>query len=467
MNKFFGFLAVFLLFPWAHFGQTNEPAARQIDEYMSARTALGRFSGAVLVARNGAIIIRKGFGFADVSKKIPYAPETRHKIASISKMLTAAAILKLEEKGKLKLEDSVCEFLERCPESWKPVTIENVLEHRSGIPDLEKTLGEKDYAEFTKQKNLDAKILEKARELPTDFAPGEKFAYSNTGYVLLGQIVENASGEKFTKFVAGQILKPAGMNDTNYFDADDPPENLATGYTHGNLGWQKTLAGFSLTSGALRKVPHADYTAARSSGGLYSTIDDLYRWSRIAEGGNASVSEKLGEKIFGGGVSGNYRYGWHIESGGREFSHNGIVPGYVSYIGKYPSENLLIILFANLDRVRLGTIVRDLNLIIRGEPFDMPVRGNVIELEENQIRALVGEYETADGKRLSVFREPEFLVARLEERFTAGLIPLSPTEFYFPMADGKAIFTLDKNGRAEKINLRYGGRDRIAARIEK
>jgi CubicO group peptidase (beta-lactamase class C family) len=456
-------LTIYILLPSFLFSQSAD-IGRNAESYLNARTELGRFSGAVLIAKNDKIILRKGFGFADIERKIPYTPETGHRIASLSKMFTAFAVLRLRDEGKLKLEDPVCRYIENCPAAWRPVRIEHLLRHTSGIPDLGEKLGAEKYRELTRATELPEAIVEKAKEFPPEFPPGEKFSYSNTGYAVLEKTVEKASGKNFAAFIEKEIFKPSGMNETGYFDAAKPPENLAKGYTHGSVGWEKMLAGFSLTEGLLEKVSPTAYTASKGSGGLSGTLDDLFRWSRMMDGRGKLVSPELAAEIFDA-KGGAYGYGWHIEDD--EFSHTGTLPGYVSYIAKLPKENLTIILFSNLDRVRLSTVTRDLKLIAAGKPFDMPVRGKVVSLNDKQIENLVGAYKTADGRTLTVRKEPEFLIAALEGSFEAGLIPLSPYEFYFPLADGRVIFTSGENGKAAKVNLRYGGRDRIAERAGK
>jgi len=141
-----------------------------------------------------------------------------------------------------------------------------------------------------------------------------------------------------------------------------------------------------------------------------------------------------------------------------------MLPGYVSDFVKFPDDKITIIIFSNLDRARLSGIVRDVTAITLGTPYDMPVRGKVVKLSAEQITNLEGNYKMADGRLLTVQNTPDFLTAKLEDFYTAGLIPLSPTEFYFPLADGKAIFTLNEQGKAIKVNMRYGGEDHIVER---
>lgn len=442
----------------------------QIDRYLSVRSEMGNFSGAVLVVKDNQIILRKGYGFADLEKKIPYTSETQQEVASISKMFTAFAALQLKNTGKLQLNDSICTYLQDCPEAWKPITIENLIRHTSGIPDYEEVLelGSDKYLEFMTQPNTSAKIVENARKLPLDFKPGEKFKYSNTAYIILSFIVQKVAQMPFAEYVTKKILKPAGMKDSGILGTRNLAKRLANSYApKTELTWEKRLGGFALTSDNLKKLPQLTLTPPHGDGFLYSTLDDLWRWSRMMDGGSMVSKQDLAE-IF----SPQYGFGWIIDSdfGQKRFRHNGIIPGYLSEFIKFPESKITIIIFSNLDHTRMSSVARDISAITLGKPFDMPVRGKVIQLTKEQIAALEGNYKTTDGNNLTIQNDPDFLSAYLKNQqgqlqFAAGLIPLSPTEFYFPFRDGKVIFTLGENGKATKVNLRYRGEDHLAERV--
>ncbi len=444
----------------------GQDVAQKADDYLSMLTDLGRYSGAVLIAKDDKIMLRKGYGFADVEKRIPYTPDTRHEVASISKMFTAMAALKLRDKGKLKLDDPICKYLDDCPDSWQAITIQQLMRHNSGIPDYEEPLGlgSEKYLAFMTQPTANRQIFESAKKLKLDFKPGEQFNYSNTGYIVLSYVIQKAAGEPFAKFVAKNILKPAGMKNSGVINAQKLPGEIAKGYSCNDIGWEKTLAGVSLTDGHLKRMPQLSLVSPEGDAWLYSTVDDLYRWSRSMDGGKFISTEEVAE-VFTPGIDG-YGYGWFVDKGfnRRRMRHNGGLPGYISNFIKFPDDKITIIIFSNLDRARLSDISRDITAIVLGTSYDLPVRRKVIKLAAEQILALEGDYKMADGKVLTVHNEPNFLTAKLQGRYTAGLIPLSPTEFYFPLGDGRAIFTLDNKGQAIKVNVRYGGEDHIAER---
>ncbi|MEZ5345748.1 MAG: serine hydrolase domain-containing protein [Pyrinomonadaceae bacterium] len=451
---------------------TAQDRAQAIDKYLTAKTDLGRFSGAVLVAEGDTILLRKGYGLADAESDTPFTPDTKFMVASITKMFTAMAVLQLRDENKLRLDDSVCKYIEACPAAWNAVTIENVLRHRSGIPDYESKLklGSEKYFEFFSKPKSTERILNEAKASPLNFMPGEKFEYSNTGYILLAGIVEKVSGKSFDKYIESRILKPAKMMNSGMFDADNIPGDLANGYTHETVSWDKFLPGISLTSGHLKKTPRLDFPENEGDAALYSTLDDLFRWSRVMDGKSSLVTPALAREIFDP-KGGYYGYGWFVleEFDQKRLWHNGTLPGFVSDFVKFPEKDLTIILFTNIDRARLGITTRDVSSIALGKPFDMPVRGSFYQLKEKDIKALEGDYKTADGKSLKVKNEPDYFTGYMNDadgniEFIAGWIPMSPTEFYFPMKDGKVTFFLDKNGKAEKVNMRYRGEDHFASR---
>ncbi|MGH9818912.1 MAG: serine hydrolase domain-containing protein, partial [Pyrinomonadaceae bacterium] len=265
-------------------------------------------------------------------------------------------------------------------------------------------------------------------------------------------------------YVTRVILRPAKMNSSGVINYKDLPQGLAFGYSFGEMPWDKTLAGLPLTDGHLKRVPQLTLESPEGDAWLYSTLDDLYKWSQIMDGGSLVSKDEVNE-IFTPGT-GNYGYGWFTGSGwGRKrVRHSGGLPGYISDFVKFPDDKVTIIIFSNLDRARLGNIVRDISAMIWNAPYDMPVKGTVIKLTADQIGKLEGDYKTPDGKLLTIRNAPDFLTAKLAGQYTAGLIPLSPTEFYFPLADGKAIFKLNESGKAVSVNMRYSGEDHLAER---
>ncbi|HYY55768.1 MAG TPA: serine hydrolase domain-containing protein, partial [Pyrinomonadaceae bacterium] len=172
--------------------------APKLDDYMNAAVKAGRFSGAVIVAQNGHALLSKGYGMASLELNAPNSAQTRFRIGSLTKQFTATAIMMLQERGKLNVQDSVCKYVPKCPQTWAGVTLHHLLTHTSGIPDL---LG---FADFTRTMALPSPVADtvgRFRDKPLEFKPGDRFKYSNSGYVLLGYIIEIVSSESYEDFL--------------------------------------------------------------------------------------------------------------------------------------------------------------------------------------------------------------------------------------------------------------------------
>jgi CubicO group peptidase (beta-lactamase class C family) len=455
-----------LVFAVAAHAATDQEIAARAGEYLATRTEMGAFSGAVLIVRDGKVLLRRGYGYADVEARKPFTPDTRFEVASISKMFTSMAALKLRDAGKLKLDDPLCKYIDSCPDAWQPITIQEVMRHTSGLPDYEEVLdlGSPKYLQFMTKPDSSRRIIEEAKKKPLDFAPGTKFNYSNTGYIALAFAIEKAAGEPFARYVRERILGPAGMSHSGVLGTGEAPKDLAFGYTHEDLGWKASLAGVPLADEHLQRRPMLALTPPAGDAWLYSTVDDLYRWSTIMDG-SALVPRKEADEVFTAGI-GNYGYGWFVDTslGHRRYRHTGALPGYVSQLIKFPDDKITIVILSNLDRAPMMHTARNISMIALGQPYDPPVRGKVVTLDAAQIHALEGEFKMEDGTPLTIHNSPRFLEADMKGFFTAGLIPLSPTRFYMPLSDGVVTFTLDANGIAQKVNLHYSAQDHIATR---
>src|SRR5690349_24034858 len=217
-----------------------------------------RFMGSVLVAQDGKVLLDKGYGFANLEWQVPNTPTTKFRLGSITKQFTAASILLLEERGKLKVEDPVKKYMPDAPAAWDKITIFHVLTHTSGIPSF---TGFPDYESTEAIPTTPEKLVARFRDKPLEFEPGTKWNYSNSGYVLLGYLLEKISGQKYSDFVQQNIFTPLGMKDSGYDSSSTVIARRAAGYTQGKSG--PVNAGFVHMS-----IPF-------SAGALYSTTENL------------------------------------------------------------------------------------------------------------------------------------------------------------------------------------------------
>jgi CubicO group peptidase (beta-lactamase class C family) len=318
------------------------------DAYLSKLTKARLFSGSVLIARNGKVLVRNGYGEADHEKHLVNAAQTKFRIGSLTKQFTAMAILILQTQGKLNVRDRICTYLSNCPTSWQQITIHQLLTHTSGIPDFSRF---PDFKRTMRSPSSPTETIARFKDKPLAFQPGEKFSYSNSGYVVLGAIIEQASGKRYEAFLQENIFVPLQMVDSGY---DHNNGDLAIGYRN-----QTNLADFIDMS-----IPYA-------AGGLYSTVEDLYRWDQALYT-DKLIPKNLRDKMFTpfvplGGFG--YGYGWGIGKEGDRpvVSHVGGVQGFTSSITRYPNDKVVIIVLSNREDGNSGAIGVQLAKIVFGE----------------------------------------------------------------------------------------------------
>jgi len=247
--------------------------ADRLDERVNEAVKAGRFSGAVLVARDGKVLLSKGYGLANAELGAANTPQTKFRIGSMTKQFTAMAFMLLEEKGKLKTSDPVCRFVTECPEAWRNITIHHLLTHTSGIPSFTSF---PDYTLTMSQRSPVSRTVERFKNKPLVFEPGSKWEYSNSGYVLLGYILEKVAEQDYGAFLQRNIFEPLGMSSTGYDDPTPILKNRASGYAR-RAGQRVNASYIGMT------IPHA-------AGALYSTVEDLYRWDQALYAGTPAGS---------------------------------------------------------------------------------------------------------------------------------------------------------------------------------
>jgi CubicO group peptidase (beta-lactamase class C family) len=250
--------ALWLAFSAPLHAQDNLP---RMEEVVQSYVSDKQFMGSVLVARGATIVLDKGYGFANLEWNVPNTPTTKFRLGSITKQFTAASILLLEERGKLKTDDPVKKYMPDAPAAWDKVTLYNLLTHTSGIANFTSF---PDYASMEAAPTTPEKLVARFRDKPLEFQPGEEWKYSNSGYVLLGYLIEKISGQTYEQFVQENIFTPLGMKDSGYDSNRIVIQRRATGYAPGANG--------PLNSG------YIDMSVPFSAGALYSTTEDLLRW---------------------------------------------------------------------------------------------------------------------------------------------------------------------------------------------
>lgn len=389
--------------------EADEDLARRVDEYMSRMTEAG-FTGSLLVAKNGEIILSKGYGMADPDRGIPATDETVFTIGSITKQFTGAAVLKLWMMGKVGLQDPITEYFEDVPDDKKGITIHHLLTHTAGfrgaVGDDRDPIGRESFLKLAMESKLN-------RE------PGTLYEYSNVGYSLLGIIIELVSGRGYESFLHEHLFKPAGMNKTGYLIPDWKDEDFAVGYRGGER-W-----------GTIRDFPWADDGPGwhlRANGGILSTVTDMYRWHLALEGDE--VLSREAKRLFqtphvpeGQGADSHYGYGWAVSTTPRNtrlVAHNGGNMVFAADFLRFVDEDVVIFAASNTAEIKAFRVSDVVSRIVFGEPYSLPLPEAITMDEEALRRDPMGRHALA--LVASIGRNEKTTKRFIEEHMDPGLV---------------------------------------------
>jgi CubicO group peptidase (beta-lactamase class C family) len=312
---------------------STEELDTQLASWMDDFAKQNHFSGSVLVAKDGKVLFTKGYGFANVEHEIPNTPETKFRLGSITKQFTSAAVLILQERGKLKIDDPISKYLGETPPAWEKVTVHHLLTHTSGIPSYTDDLS---YSLLMSKYETVSSMIDRFREKPLEFEPGSKFHYDNSGYFLLGAIIEKVSEKTYEAFLRESIFDPLEMKDSGY-------DRFATVLP-------KRAAGYRRDGDKLLNAQYLEMTQPFSAGALYSTVLDMHKWDQALQ---AQSGKLLSEKSFAAmytPVKNNYGFGWSIEEfeGHKQFSHGGGINGFATFVQRFPDDRVFVVVLSNV-----------------------------------------------------------------------------------------------------------------------
>lgn len=340
-------------------------------------------SGYITVARDGQVIFARGYRKANREKDLGAGADTRFRIASLTKQFTATAVAQLVERGLLRFEDPIRKYLPDYPPVGDTITIHHLLTHTSGIPEYE---ADETLMKARGRPHTRAEVLASFQHKPLDFKPGERFSYSNSGYVLLGLIIEKVSGQSYEDYLREHVLGPAGMRRTTTLDTPDDSDT-AVGY--GADARERLVP-----------APASDVLLAFAAGALRSTAHDLVLWDR-ALAGVTMVGEASKQRMFTP-EKGDYAYGWNVshEAGRVVLWHEGRIDGFTSYIGRAPEERLVVIALLNNEGLEPGKIaVPVLRMALTGQPTEPLRERPFTPLDPASIAAVVGDYRLSEASR--------------------------------------------------------------------
>lgn len=415
--------------------------AKAVDALFQTITS-GKYPGAAIgVLRDGKPILTKGYGLADVEKGLPITSATIFRMGSVTKSFTSIAILQLIRAGKMKLDDPISLYLPDFPRGDE-IRIRHLLSHTAGVPDFVS--------------------YDQAKKMPLEFQPGTRINYSNTGYNMLGIIIEKVSGQKYEDYLRDHIFQPAGMTHSGYDRTADLP-----GRAQGYLLDEK---------GAFHPIPPGDVGNAFAAGGLYSTVEDLVHWEQALVSGKLLEAEFLEEASTPYGLAGGrhtaYGFGFMTNKYRDllEVGHGGDINGFNAYVARYPEHNFAVIVLSNTGMrppgpvPEGGTIAHRIAEIYLGKFMSKPETLAVVHVADATLDSYVGKYEIeapepiiqAMGGYLTVTREGDHLA----EEGKLGKAPLtatSETTFKVAGAPGELTFIRDSQGKVSQMIISLAG----------
>lgn len=381
---------------------TAQTKTAKIDEVMTLANKYRLFNGSVLVAENGKVIYKKGLGLANMEWRIPNTNETKFRLGSITKQFTATLILQLVQQGKIKLDGKISDYL---PEYRKDigdkVSIHQLLNHTSGIPSYTGLPGF--FQDVSRNPYKVDAFVKKYASNDLEFEPGSKYSYNNSGYFLLGAIVEKVTGKPYEQVLKEKIFDPLGMKNTGYDHHDTIIENRASGY-------QKTADGYT-------NAPYLDMSIPYAAGSMYSTVDDLYLWDQGLYTDRV-LSAATKELMYKPTLS-DYGYGWVITKTSFDekipvITHGGGINGFNTTIVRFPAQKHLIVMLDNTSQGgNVDRLARELVKILYDQPHVLP-KMSIVEAmakltEQNGVAAAIALYRAmkSEKEQRYDFSEPE------------------------------------------------------------
>jgi CubicO group peptidase (beta-lactamase class C family) len=428
---------------------------KKVDELFNAYAVQG-FSGSILLASHGKPLISKGYGYANAEWQIPNSPQTKFRIGSLTKQFTAMLVMQLRERGRLRLEDSVCLHMEPCPAAWKPVTVHHLLTHTSGIPTYTALPA---WREVMRLPRTTEQIVALFRDLPLGWTPGERYAYNNSGYFLLGVVIEKITGKKYEEVLQEMILAPLGMTDTGY----DWPQRIIPRRASGYVG-----------NAPRTNAPAIDMQQPFAAGAMYSTVEDLLKWDQALS--TETLLPAAAQTIMWTPLLNNYASGWSIVEpsaatfGHRRMFHGGRIEGFSAYIAREPESRVTVIVLSNNETASAVPPGRDLLALYYGQPYTVPAVETVVKaivpVDPAVLDDYAGKYEPAPGTILTVAREEDILTVQLTGGRKVELFPASASAFFAKAVDLMMTFERDASGKVTHVSITQGGRTRRAKRID-
>lgn len=425
--------------------KNDKDLTTQIDQMLTNTFKVTEPGAAVIVMRDGQVILRKGYGLANLELGVPVAPEMVFRLGSITKQFTAVSILMLAEAGKLALSDDVTKYLPDYPTHGQSITLENLLTHTGGVKDLEFLPARLAVA---RQDLTPTELIALFKDEPLDFAPGTQWAYSNSGYILLGAIIEKVSGLSYAEFVQQRIFTPLGMEHSSF----DNPTQLIAG----------RVAGYARTEEGFANAEFMSLTQPYAVGALASSLDDLAKWDAALYSDKllkqATLQRAFQSATLKNGRATGYGYGWAAGNylGHSINEHNGGINGFSTQMIRLPADKVYVAILSNCENcgTPLGSLAFKIAAMLIGKPYQDPT---AITLPPSALAAYPGVYQLNEKISIVIRQEGDHLTLQ------AGgpprpFFPLSPTEFFRQGTTMRIKFVKNATGVVSELQFqeRFG-----------
>ncbi len=431
----------------------NRSITEKAEEYLGAVARLNRFNGTALLARRGTILLQKGYGWKNVRTQTPNDTNSVYQVGSITKTFTGALILKLQEEKKLSVRDKLSKYLPDYP-NGDQITLEHLFLHTSGIYDFKNLLYGPDSAKLTRPVDK-AWIVSQFKNKPTTTPPGGDVHYTNSGYFLLGLVAEKVTGQPFETAVRERFLQPLRLTHTGFDFRNLAAPGKTTGYTYRK-------------DSVLVATPLIDSTVGYAAGGMYSTVGDLYRWSRVVQARQV-LEPASWEAALNPPGKGAWGYGWGISYFEKDKKplklvfQNGNLPGFATFFIQAPDEDITLILLCNVDdasdATTLDPVVRDLISILFEQPYQLPRDRKAISVSETVLRRYVGRYQEKSDRILAVTLESGRLFLQITGQPKFEVFPETETDFFLKVVEAQLTFQTDPAGSVTQAVIHQGGSD--------
>jgi len=451
-----------LLLCTALFSCAQSREAGKIQQLLEQYNQYKLFNGTALVAKNGQVIFKKGIGYANFEWNEPNAPDVKFRLGSITKQFTAMLILQLAEQGKLQLNGHISDYLPYYPkENGEKITIYNLLTHSAGIPNY--TALPDFFERYARNPNSPRDFIPFFAELPLEFTPGSEYKYSNSGYFVLGAVIEAITGQPYAAVLQKQILTPLHMNSSGY--------DLARPII------KKRAAGYEKAGDEYVNAPYLDMSLPYAAGAMYSTVEDLYLWDQalytnqlLSAAGKTTYFTPYLDGYACGWVCKPYKLGSTTDTVSA-LSHDGGINGFNTLIVRIPESKDLIVLLNNTGGAPLREMAQRILAILYNKPYDAPKKPGpaaapatasqtpVAAPDTATYHTYTGRYQLAPGFFIEITAANGHIYEQATGQQRFEIFPEGPGKFFLKVVDAHITFDRNEAGAVTGMVLHQNGRD--------